>query len=285
MEDEKQLATQSQLNYWETAAHGSQIKERDISNNHNEINSLIDIGSNNNDLPSQGVNDHRSHDFTDSGYGLGGVHCDEEDRGLDEFTNLKRSNKFVPTLAFLDSDENVHEQLYNPEEHRTDKLQHKGPKADIEKVTKRHKDSFQNPNTEHCNRYSAHSSDSDLIQDHAMASERDSLVLSNGIEETQYDRHVCDNSSLPRLDLMWHCHRRILQVPPDTMAKKQLIAVSVLCFIFMVGEAVGKYKNIYTMLLFIITIFVLSFLGSFKVKNFLTIYISCILLYSYFKFM
>ncbi|KAL5015019.1 hypothetical protein ScPMuIL_009289 [Solemya velum] len=36
----------------------------------------------------------------------------------------------------------------------------------------------------------------------------------------------------------WHCHAREKQTP-DRIARNQLIAVSVLCFLFMIGEAIG----------------------------------------------
>lgn len=37
----------------------------------------------------------------------------------------------------------------------------------------------------------------------------------------------------------WHCHARE-KTKADTVARNQLVAVSVLCFIFMIGEAIGK---------------------------------------------
>ncbi|KAK3598423.1 hypothetical protein CHS0354_016420 [Potamilus streckersoni] len=37
----------------------------------------------------------------------------------------------------------------------------------------------------------------------------------------------------------WHCHDTQFKVPPDRVARNQLIAVSLFCFLFMIGEIIG----------------------------------------------
>lgn len=52
---------------------------------------------------------------------------------------------------------------------------------------------------------------------------------------------VLVNGDVSEPDYMseWHCHSSTVNNPPNQMARNQLIVVSVLCFLFMVGETVG----------------------------------------------
>lgn len=71
------------------------------------------------------------------------------------------------------------------------------------------------------------------------------LVLVNGdVSEPDYMSDlvlVNGDVSEPEADYMseWHCHSSTVNNPPNQMARNQLIVVSVLCFLFMVGETVG----------------------------------------------
>ncbi|XP_060591515.1 proton-coupled zinc antiporter SLC30A2-like [Ruditapes philippinarum] len=52
------------------------------------------------------------------------------------------------------------------------------------------------------------------------------------MEQTENDTFIDENDD-------WHCHATTAKIPEDKTARNQLIAVSVLCFLFMVGEAIG----------------------------------------------
>ena len=76
------------------------------------------------------------------------------------------------------------------------------------------------------------STDSELLADHI------SEDNSEDIERFIMENEMTDDN-LSKL-LKWHCHDPNTFLLPDRMARNQLITVSVLCFLFMVGEAIGK---------------------------------------------
>lgn len=168
---------------------------------------------------------------------VGGIQCDEEDRGAANFIPLTetQSKRFVPQLVFLDSDEGSSaEQLIpngidlsstkqnnNTHEKRVSGIPHSHPITSHEKLV----DGFslyKDLSSSQKSVSSQLSSDSDLITDVNMAQNDSTAVLPS------------DRSH------EWHCHDASLKLRPDKTARNQLITVSVLCFIFMVGEAVGK---------------------------------------------
>lgn len=182
-------------------------------------------------------------------YEVGGVNCDKEDQPWFQYTD-GTSTKFLPRLVFLDSEENITNRNYSdncvnetlPREERSASDSIVLTKSDYSKL---HSDSFANTVDRHNDfllkshhsRVSAHSSDSDLITDHNMSVEND---LQNVAEE-DIDHFLQEHESDVNNIKDWHCHRSTVKIPPDKMARNQLVAVSVLCLLFMVGEAVGKY--------------------------------------------
>lgn len=203
---------------------------------------------------------------------VGGVTCDVEDQGcseLDRNTNTY-SSAYLPRLVFLDSDENIsgsnNEQFSSydgkliheersvdnredltviPFKHETDL-----PIEHSKLIPENLKDTnnavrFLQSQISHA---SLHSSDSDLICDHTMPVDRE-LELEN-VGEEDFDHYLQEHmEDDPRIN-DWHCHPTAVKIPPDKMARNQLIAVSILCFLFMCGEAVGN-EVFYIFILFL----------------------------------
>ena len=188
-------------------------------------------------------------------FNVGGVTCDNEDKGCTEL-DVNDSTKFLPRLVFLDSDENVtrnkSESLlsnpasnyYREERSASDTTDVKSHSLRIEKSHLNQPsrngylvDESVNPLLQsQSSHISQISSDSDLIRDHTMPSEQE-LAEVGGENYEQFLMEQTENNI--HLD-EWHCHTKTAKVPEDKTARNQLIAVSVLCFLFMVGEAIGN---------------------------------------------
>jgi hypothetical protein len=193
-----------------------------------------------------------------SDFPVGGVTCDTEDKGCSEL-DVNDSSKFLPRLVFLDSDENI--------SRNTDNISLNNPETSYYREERSVSDSAVANNhhlpvlNSHLNDYnsSGHltdestnpllhsqhshasqvSSDSDLIRDHTMATEQELATVAGEdyeqflMEQTENDTFIDENDD-------WHCHATTAKIPEDKTARNQLIAVSVLCFLFMVGEAIGN---------------------------------------------
>ena len=163
--------------------------------------------------------------------------CDEEDKGPTNFIPLTQtSTRALPQLVFLDSDDSSStEHLFK---RNSDLITNKGEGWQVCEDRKSYSQSDPphllerfDKNTDltfsQQSRTSQHSSDSDLITDHTaeeMTRSRENSVTLGG--------------------KLWHCHDESLKLPPDLIARNQLIAVSIFCFLFMIGETVGKYDTI-----------------------------------------
>lgn len=188
---------------------------------------------NNTDLDSHGV------------YEVGGEGCDAEDKGIAAFIPLtdNASKRFLPQLVFIESEDVPDDQ--NENHMGTQRFQAKTTPVSL------HGD-FQCESADHrltlFGKFdksvdsslgqrlvtSQNSSDSDLITEHSeelnMGRNGDTQPLNPGNAEEFHDE--------------WHCHDKNVHLPSDKTARNQLLAVSVLCFLFMVGESVGKKKFI-----------------------------------------
>lgn len=180
-------------------------------------------------------------------YEVGGDLCDAEDRGA--VTEASSSRKCVPQLVFLDSDDSSSteqlykdkacEQVFPTSEKKNSQtfLRKNNPESNGLSLMGIHKEDFLTSSQKSVS--SNHSSDSDLITDHSVEqtmSRNDDTIQLNSVTE-----HVREQSSgLFSIRKDWHCHDHSLKLPPDKTARNQLLAVSILCFLFMVGETVGK---------------------------------------------
>ena len=185
---------------------------------------------------------------------VGGVYLedDNEDEGLQTIDCTTGVNH-IPRLVFLGSEEDL-SQNFNSENdsenrdnlhansdrnesdgnsdhsidtNRTETLDGNGSSIPTERNQSRH---LLTGNSQYSRN---NSTDSELLADH---------TLENNTEDIE--RFIMENEmtddNLSKL-LRWHCHDPKTFLLPDRMARNQLITVSVLCFLFMVGEAVGKY--------------------------------------------
>ncbi|XP_052254820.1 zinc transporter 2-like [Dreissena polymorpha] len=173
---------------------------------------------------------------------IGGVKCDDEDGGLSEFdaVSVITKNKHVaPRLVFLGSDEHLNSSNYGyaadsdySDRNRTlsdntrvpDLLKSQNGGAPVSRTVRTHS---RNSHTSHV------SSDSDLLaelDEHFAENEMNRIqLLSSNLEVGE------DASS----DNGWHCHDGTIKNPLDKTARNQLIAVSILCILFMIGETIG----------------------------------------------
>lgn len=193
--------------------------------------------------------------------GVANLEDDEEDRGCSEFDKEEnKSTRYLPQLVFLDSEENISEfekQTFEDTHPlrkeravsdsfvtgnlQTDTLQiireaHDNSSGDHSTSTSKHgihqngtcvQTSINNNSFTHGrpSNTSLHSStDSELITDHRLST------------DDSFEQFMMEEDS--KLNT-WHCHSRTAKIPPDKTARNQLIAVSILCFMFMVGEAIG----------------------------------------------
>lgn len=199
----------------------------------NSLESSTWPSGNNTDLDSHGI------------FEVGGEGCDAEDKGITAFIPLtdNASKRFLPKLVFIESgdvpddknENHLDDQCYaakstpvslqadcqgGPVDHRLT-LFGKFDKSVDSSLSQRLVTS-------------QNSSDSDLITEHSeemnMVSNGDTQPLIPGNAEEFHDE--------------WHCHNKNVHLPSDKTARNQLLAVSVLCFLFMVGESVGKKKFI-----------------------------------------
>ena len=186
---------------------------------------------------------------------LGGV-CledDREDEGL-KTIDCKAGVNHIPRLVFLGSDEDISQTFKNDsdvekeisdinvERSESDRHGHslisrsKGKRNSIDEL----ETETQNGETEEddltrsgrYSRTSLYSTDSELLADHNLDDN------SEDIERFIMENEMADDS-LSKL-MKWHCHDPKTFLLPDKMARNQLITVSILCFVFMVGEAIGR---------------------------------------------
>ena len=171
---------------------------------------------------------------------VGGVYLedDREDEGLKSI-DCTTGVSHIPRLVFIGSDEdltqnndyenNDSEQERNENEsYQTGYDIKRSQWGESSEVTENNSESNL---TSQYSRTSLHSTDSELLADHY-------LDDSEEIERFIIENEMTDDS-LSKL-LKWHCHDPATFLLPDKMARNQLIAVSILCFLFMVGEAIGK---------------------------------------------
>ncbi|XP_052812564.1 proton-coupled zinc antiporter SLC30A8-like [Mya arenaria] len=243
MADAKHPALQPETNYRENVHHISSYKAETASHTLKHGNVLVDIGDSHVD---NSIYDNKEVDFIEPRLDVVDDKCDFEDRGIHEFDNLNSSASGHPRLVFKENCSNIvdgHENYVGTDEF-DDFVRGDRSLSDISCVRQQNKetDGYSNPVVKNYNRnshVSVQSSDSDLIISSDMPNERDQLVELNGVDRYSSSLQRCDDSASEQDDSEWHCHKRITKIPPDLMARKQLIAVSVLCFIFMIGEAVG----------------------------------------------
>lgn len=225
---------------------------------------LVQCNAASNSFTSDSCLHSESDDFTyHSAFKLGGVICDQEDKGcLDSSESLKgNSSRHLPRLAFLDSDENITNKedsliLCDSLTHSNSKCKERSASDGVvvnSGLTSAEKSLvYENPDFKythdntgrflesHNSHVSLQSSDSELITDHIMPSEHE---VTN-VGEEDFEQFLLQNTEDDAADLKdWHCHAATAKIPPDKVARNQLIAVSVLCFLFMVGEAIGKSLN------------------------------------------
>lgn len=205
-----------------------------------------------------------SNDLTyHSAFELGGVICDQEDKGCLDSPDSQRlksnSSRHLPRLVFLDSDENIIKKedsllLCDSLTHSKCKERSASDGVVVNSGLLSAEKSlvYENPDYNYTQDYtgrqlkshnshvSLQSSDSELITDHIMPLEQE---VTN-VGEEDFEQFLLQNTIADAADLKdWHCHAATVKIPPDKVARNQLIAVSVLCFLFMVGEAIGKSLN------------------------------------------
>lgn len=182
---------------------------------------------------------------------VGGVYLedDREDEGLKTIDCTTGVNH-IPRLVFLGSDEDLSrsnkDDIFFVERNQSDNLDFESKSDSYSNTDNRYttndentRDNFVHPDdetqtvlTSQHSRTSIYSTDSELLADHSLD------------ENSEIERFIMENEmtddNLSKL-MKWHCHDPKTFLLPDKMARNQLIAVSVLCFLFMIGEAVGKY--------------------------------------------
>ena len=181
---------------------------------------------------------------------VGGVYLedDKEDEGLQTIDCTTGVNH-IPRLVFLGSEEDLSQNFniendrdnkeknlnferpesnFGVEINRTDRYERSGSTTETESDQR-----TENDLTDFSQYSRNNSTDSELLADHHVL--RDN---SEDIERFIMENEMTDDN-LSKL-LKWHCHDPKTFLLPDRMARNQLITVSVLCFLFMVGEAVGK---------------------------------------------
>lgn len=175
-----------------------------------------------------------------NGFSVSEIDCNEEDKDAAGFIQLTETNSKsrVPQLVFLDSDDNSSTEQLCPN-HSDLITKPFCAKTELERSedgcnSNRLLNGIGNLNDLSLSQKSVssqQSSDSDLITDHCpenMSPNEDSAVVFSG-------RHKD-----------WHCHDTTLKLASDKTARNQLLAVSILCFVFMIGESVGK--NVYQLI-------------------------------------
>ena len=189
---------------------------------------------------TRGASQRSIYNYNDSVNDLTGLEDDEINTGIN--ADISPSGPFLPRLVFLDSDENI--TLNIPSENRN--IENRQQRSASDSVVIKERDQQytvkllqkqgQENNccgyTNQISKNSVQSSDSELLTDHNVMdtnpTEINMTILKGG-------------KGIKKGDDTWHCHLKNTKIPPDRMARNQLIAVSILCFLFMIGEAIGSY--------------------------------------------
>ena len=178
---------------------------------------------------------------------VGGV-CLEDDQEDEGLKNIDSSNgvNHIPKLVFLGSDEDLSQanddensDLFQSDINNLEfKLSNENELKEVAKYSGNDETNLQSSYS----KSSLHSTDSELLIDHNPSDDTED------IERFIIENEMTDDN-LSKL-LKWHCHDPTTFLLPDKMARNQLIAVATLCFLFMVGEAVGKVQFVYLVLIF-----------------------------------
>ena len=166
---------------------------------------------------------------------------------LNKHEETNDSSKYLPRLVFLDSEETLAENNQNDQTGEESVRQERAvsDSAVIQRLASPSLNTFQRSESSGNHFYknrrsrvsqaSIQSSDSELLLDHSVTENSDLP----GDED--FERFIMEYpTEHPRLKT-WHCHAIGTKIPEDNVARNQLIAVSILSFLFMIGESVGRY--------------------------------------------